>query len=141
MPPCDRLYHLTGPKNHIRAVLQMLLQNHLYVKAEKCEFHVTTISFLGFILSASSIQMDPACLQAEKDWPCPEFRKQMQSFLSIANFYRRFIRGYSSVATPLHQLTSSLRMFILVTRGRAGLSVVKGPLHFGSCPVLTFPSL
>lgn len=57
---CSETKHVT----HVHAVLQYLLQNHLYAKEKKCEFHVPTVSFLGFIISAGSIKMDPAKAQA-----------------------------------------------------------------------------
>ena len=87
---------------HVRQVLQQLLENRLYVKAEKCEFHVPSISFLGYIISQGQIEMDPAKVSAVAEWPSPPTRKRLQQFLGFANFaYRRFIRGYSQVAAPL----------------------------------------
>ncbi|KAI3354114.1 hypothetical protein L3Q82_018667 [Scortum barcoo] len=67
------------------------------------------VSFLGFIVGRGSLQMDPAKVSAVTfaSWPTPSSRKQLQRFLGFANFYRRFIRGYSTVAAPLTALTSS----------------------------------
>ncbi|KAF7640827.1 hypothetical protein LDENG_00011580, partial [Lucifuga dentata] len=87
--------------HHVQSVLQHLLENSLFCKAEKCEFHVSSVSFLGFIVAEGSIQMDPEKVSAVTSWPVPESRKQLQRVLGFANFYRRFIRGYSSVAVPL----------------------------------------
>ena len=92
---------------HVRQVLQRLLDNLLFVKAEKCAFHVSTVSFLGFVISENSIQMDPSKVSAVTEWPTPSNQKLLQRFLGFANFYRRFIRNYISVAAPLHALTSS----------------------------------
>ena len=89
-----------------------LLANHLFAKAEKCEFHVSSITFLGFIVSEDNIQMDPTKVSAVTGWPTPSTRKQLQQFLGFANFYRRFIRNFSSVAAPLHALTSSKARFL-----------------------------
>ncbi|XP_063043653.1 uncharacterized protein LOC134437997 [Engraulis encrasicolus] len=102
---------LEAHRHHVRQVLQRLLENKLFVKAEKCEFHRDTVSFLGFVLSPSRIQMDPLKLKAVKDWPTPTTRRALQQFLGFANFYRRFIRGYSSVAGPLTALTSTKTSF------------------------------
>ncbi|KAI3364204.1 hypothetical protein L3Q82_010812 [Scortum barcoo] len=93
--------------HHVQAVLQRLLENSLFVKAEKCEFHASSVSFLGFIVGRGSLQMDPAKVSAVASWPTPSSRKQLQRFLGFANFYRRFIRVYSTVAAPLTALTSS----------------------------------
>lgn len=91
---------------HVRQVLQRLLENRLFVKAEKCEFHVSEVSFLGFVINAGEIQMDPYKTKAVTDWPTPSTCKELQRFLGFANFYRRFIRNYSSVAALLIALTS-----------------------------------
>lgn len=91
---------------HMRAVLRRLLENKLFVKAEKCEFHAVKTSFLGFLLQAGRIAMDPAKVAAVTDWPEPRDRRQLQWFLGFANFYRWFIRGFSKVVAPLHALTS-----------------------------------
>lgn len=55
--------------HHVQAVLQHLLQNHLYVKADKFEFHSSTVSFIGFIVSAGTIKMDPNKVKTVKEWP------------------------------------------------------------------------
>ena len=85
---------------HVCSVLQRALENQLFVKAEKSEFHATEVSFLGYIMSVRRIHMDPTNVKAVVDWPVPTTRKQLQQFLGFANFYRRFIHNYSSVATP-----------------------------------------
>ncbi|XP_051570771.1 uncharacterized protein LOC127450579 [Myxocyprinus asiaticus] len=89
---------------HVRQVLQSLKDNLLFAKAEKCEFHHTTISFLGYILSSKGVEMDNLKVQAVQDWPCPKSVKELQCFLDLANFYRRFIRNFSLVAAPFTSL-------------------------------------
>ena len=53
---------------HVRQVLQRVLENQLFVKAEKCEFHRATISFLGYIITAGNMQMDPDMVRAVRAW-------------------------------------------------------------------------
>lgn len=65
--------------------------------------------FLGFVIAAGSIQMDPGKVAMVNHWPHPESRKQLQQFLGFPNFYRRFIRNYSTVVVPLMTLMSSKR--------------------------------
>ena len=122
---------------HVNLVLKRLLENRLYVKAEKCEFHVCSVSFLGFIVEKGQIKTDPAKVKAVAEWPTPTSRKQLQRFLGFANFYRRFIRNYSRVATPLTQLTSVKVPFVWSPAAEGSFATLK--CLFSSAPVLTHP--
>jgi len=82
------------------------------VKAEKYEFHVPMVSFLGYILVQGSLQMDPAKISVVTSRPVPNSRKQLQRFLGFGNFYRQFIRGYSTVAALLQVV---LQLFLTLT--------------------------
>ncbi len=62
---------------HVRTVLRGLLENKLYVKAEKCEFSVSTVSFLGFIIEQGQIKPDPAKIKAVMEWPVPATCKHL----------------------------------------------------------------
>ncbi|KAK3560586.1 hypothetical protein QTP86_010921 [Hemibagrus guttatus] len=106
----DILVYLTSLEEHVRhvwAVLSGLQQNHLYMKPEKCEFHRTTITFLGYVISRQGVEMDLTKVRAVTGWPNPTTIKELQRFLGFTNFYWRFIQNYSSVAGPL---TSLLRV-------------------------------
>ncbi|KAI2646676.1 Transposon Tf2-9 polyprotein [Labeo rohita] len=92
---------LTEHVRHVRAVLQRLIAHQLYAKEEKCEFHRDRISFLGYIISAEGVAMDEKKVNAVLKWPRPNTLRELQRFLGFANFYRRFIRHFSSVAAPL----------------------------------------
>ncbi|KAG1930727.1 retrotransposable element [Pimephales promelas] len=90
---------------HVRSVLQRLIQFHLYAKMEKCEFHQTSISFLGYVISQDGVAMDEKKVRGVVDWPVPQTVKELQRFLGFANFYRRFIRNFSLITAPLTALT------------------------------------
>ena len=122
---------------HVKTVLQRLWESELFCKAEKCEFHVDTVSFLGSIIEKGAVRMDPSKVSAVKDWPRPEDRKQLQRFLGFANFYRRFIRDYSRIAAPLTALTSSKRRFLWDPAAEAAFSSLKE--RFSSAPILILP--
>ncbi|KAL0183738.1 hypothetical protein M9458_019434, partial [Cirrhinus mrigala] len=87
--------------SHVRKVLQRLISHHLFAKAEKCEFHQTATTFLGYVVSSEGVAMDDSKVQAVLRWPQPSTLKELQRFLGFSNFYRRFIRNFSSVAAPL----------------------------------------
>ncbi len=123
---------------HVRRVLQRLLENRLFVKAEKCMFHAQSVTFLGSVVSAEGISMDPDKVRAVIDWPVPDSRVAFQRFLGFANFYRRFIRDFSRVAAPLTALTSSKTRFSWSGAAQDAFDArLKG--LFTSAPILITP--
>ena len=91
-------------KRHVRLVLQRLQDAGLHLKLSKCEFHVQTVSFLGYIISPKGISMDPVKIDSILSWPTPTCVLDIQTFLGFANFYRRFIRNYSRIIVPITNL-------------------------------------
>ncbi|KAK3529207.1 hypothetical protein QTP70_021434 [Hemibagrus guttatus] len=103
----DILVYSTSMEDHVcqvREVLARLQRFHLFVKLEKCEFHRTTVTFLGYVISPRGVEMDTYKVRAVSEWPAPATIKELQRFLGFANFYQRFIQSYSSVAAPLTSL-------------------------------------
>lgn len=80
---------------HVKQILERLIKFGLYAKAEKSEFSSTKTEFLGFIISPEGLNMAPSKVEAVTQWPIPKTVKDLQQFLGFANFYRRFIPGYS----------------------------------------------
>jgi hypothetical protein len=66
---------------------------------------VSEVEMLGLIIGPEGIKMDPKKYEAVIDWPVPEKVKDIQFFLGLANYYRRFIKDFSKIAAPLHKLT------------------------------------
>ena len=97
--------------SQVRLVLQELLANGIHCKAEKCEFHAQKISFLGYIVSTEGISMDPDRVATIAEWPVPQSVHDIRVFLGFANFYRRFIEGYSKITLPITLLLRKARSF------------------------------
>ncbi|QRW20573.1 Retrotransposable element Tf2 protein [Rhizoctonia solani] len=91
--------------SHVREVLSRLMKNQLFCKLSKCHFHVTTVDYLGIVISPAGFSMDQKKIEAITSWPTPKTVKQVQAFLGFVNYLRRFIPNFSSVARPLHNLT------------------------------------
>lgn len=87
---------------HVRQVLQILLQHHLCAK--KCEFHQSSITFLGYVISNKGVKIDSSKVSAVTEWPEPSSIKETQRFQGFANFYWQFVRNYSSLADLLNAL-------------------------------------
>jgi transposase InsO family protein/predicted aspartyl protease len=96
---------------HVRKVLVKLREAGLPVDIDKCEFHVQEVKYLGLILTPGGLKMDLAKVEAIVNWhPCSSV-KDIQSFLGFANFYRKFIRGFSLIAKPLTEQTKKDHVF------------------------------
>ncbi|KAL0177369.1 hypothetical protein M9458_026263, partial [Cirrhinus mrigala] len=91
-------------RQHVQQVLHKLRQHQLYLKLEKCEFHKSSVQFLGYNINSEGVLMDQGKVDAIQNWPQPDSIKALQRFLGFANFYRRFIKDYSSIIAPLTSL-------------------------------------
>jgi RNase H-like domain found in reverse transcriptase/Reverse transcriptase (RNA-dependent DNA polymerase)/Integrase zinc binding domain/Chromo (CHRromatin Organisation MOdifier) domain/Integrase core domain len=119
---------------HVRMILQRLRECGLYVKLEKCDFHVQEISFLGFIISPDGVSMDPKRIATIVEWPVPESVHDVQVFLGFANFYRRFIEKYSRVVLPITSLLRKGQPFVWTPKAQAAFDELKSA--FSSAPIL-----
>ena len=90
---------------HVSKVLKRLQKAGLYLDINKCEFFVSEVRYLGLIITTEGVKMDPAKVDTVVNWPMPRNLKDVQAFLGFANFYRKFILGYSHIAGALTKLT------------------------------------
>jgi hypothetical protein len=88
-------------EKHLRQVLQRLRDHELYARPSKCVFFTDTIKYLGHVIGPDGIKPDPDLVQAIVDYPQPHTLKQLQSFLGLSNFYRKYVENYSKIALPL----------------------------------------
>ncbi|KAI3798017.1 hypothetical protein L1987_33283 [Smallanthus sonchifolius] len=77
----------------------------LYAKFSKCEFCLSEVQFLGHIINADGIQVDPVKIEAISEWEIPKSPTEIHSFLGLAGYYRRFIQDFFRIAVPLTSLT------------------------------------
>ena len=128
--------------HHLRLVFERLRLHKIYAKMSKCHFNRQEVKFLGHIVGQSGLRVDPAKNAVVKEWPVPTNITELRQFLGLANYFRKFIQGYSSLAAPLTStlanLTSRSRpAFILNASQIATFNVIKHALC--TAPVLRPP--
>jgi hypothetical protein len=133
------IYTMTIEENMkiTKLVLQRLEENDLFAKPEKCFFFQKQIEYLGTIISYGTIKMDPAKVAGVRDWPTPVRVKQVQAFLGLANFYRRFIQDFAKYAKPLTILTRKDQKWIWNKEQEEAFQWLKDT--FTSAPILKIP--
>nr|GEY58487.1 putative reverse transcriptase domain-containing protein [Tanacetum cinerariifolium] len=125
-------------EDHLHNVLQTLRHEKLYAKFFKCEFWLSSVAFLGHIVSAEGITMDPAKVEAITKWPRPTSVTEVRSFLGLAGYYRRFVEGFLLLALPLTKLMRKGEKFVWNEEREKSFEELKQRLV--SAPVLTLPS-
>jgi hypothetical protein len=89
---------------HVKLVFQTLRENKLALKQAKCSFGAEKVAYLGHIISAAGVAMDPSKVEVVEAWPPPRTLRTLHGFLGLAGYYRKFIAGYGVVAAPLTAL-------------------------------------
>ena len=85
-------------------VIKRLEENDLYVKPEKCKWKVREVEFLGVVIGPEGIKMEKEKVKGVLEWLTPKCVKDIQKFLGLANYYRQFIKGFTSITRPLHDM-------------------------------------
>jgi hypothetical protein len=93
----DMETHLT----HLTKTLELLRHHQLYAKMSKCTFGCSEVEHLGHVVTPQGVCADPGKIQAMVDWPFPKTIKALRGFLGLTGYYRKFIKGYGSIAAPL----------------------------------------
>ena len=99
-------------EEHLRMVLEMLREKKLYAKFSKCEFWLDSVTFLGHVVSKDAVMVDPSKIKTVMNWVRPTNVTEVRSFVGLASYYRRFVKGFSSVASQLTNLTKQSVPFV-----------------------------
>ncbi|KAI4898201.1 hypothetical protein NFI96_005256 [Prochilodus magdalenae] len=95
------------------------------------------VQYLGHVISAEGVKADPNKVQAIREWPVPKNQTEVRSFVGLASYYRRFVKGFAEIASPLHQLTEKGRRFKWSEACQKAFECLKASLM--SVPVLAYP--
>ena len=93
-----------GHDELVAEVIKRLEENDLYVKPEKCRWKVREVGFLGVVIGPERIKMEKEKVKGVLEWLMPKYVKDVQKFLGLANYYRQFIEGFTSIARSLHDM-------------------------------------
>ncbi|KAK8939259.1 hypothetical protein KSP39_PZI011311 [Platanthera zijinensis] len=122
---------------HLRQVLQTLREQQLYAKFSKCAFWLTEVAFLGHVINAEGLAVDPAKIEAILNWTRPKSVTEVRSFLGLAGYYRKFVKDFSKLALPLTQLTRKNMVFTWGDDCQQAFDALKEKLT--TAPVLVMP--
>ncbi|GJV65923.1 reverse transcriptase domain-containing protein [Tanacetum coccineum] len=98
--------------NHLRRILELLKKEKLYAKFSKCDFWIRIVQFLGHLIDSHGVHVDPAKIEAVKNWTSPTTPTEIRQFLGLASYYRRFIKDFSKIAKSLTELTQKNKKYI-----------------------------
>ena len=101
-------------KEHLQnlsSVLQKLKCANLWLKLPKCAFYKKEVLYLGHKVSREGVSTDPLKVEKVGHWPTPTSTQEVQQFLGLASYYRKFIQNFASIARPLQRLTEHGRSF------------------------------
>ncbi|GJY49514.1 reverse transcriptase domain-containing protein [Tanacetum coccineum] len=98
--------------NHLRIILELLRKEKLYAKFSKCDFWISIVQFLGHLINSQGLHVDPAKIEAVKNWASPTTPTKIRQFLGLAGYYRRFIKDFSKIAKSLTELTQKNKKYI-----------------------------
>lgn len=97
--------HLARHRKYVHTIFDILEENDLYLKPEKCLFEQKEINYLGVVVGNGQIKMDPSKITVVKTWPVPTNPTEVWAYLGFTGYYRYFMEGYSAIARPLLNLT------------------------------------
>ena len=138
---CNILVYSKDRENHdthLRVMLETLKKEQLYAKLSECEFWLNEVSFLRHIVSKERIRVDPKKIQIVVEWKPPRNVTEVRSFLGLADYYKRFVKGFSMTAAPMTRLLQKNVKYEWSEKCQRSFDKLKAFLT--EAPVLTQPT-
>lgn len=129
--------NLTEHNKKLVEVLDRFRSSNLKLNPRKCKFLEKEIVYLGHHCSARGVEPDPRLINSVKEYPRPKTAKELQSFLGLANYYRRFIKGFSLITVPMRKQLKKDQKFLWDNECESAFKELKNALT--TTPVLAYP--
>ncbi|GJW66564.1 putative reverse transcriptase domain-containing protein [Tanacetum coccineum] len=123
--------------DHLRIILELLKKEKLYAKFSKCDFWISIVQFLRHVIDSQGIHVDPAKIEAVKNWASPTTPTEVRQFLGLAGYYQRFIEGFSKIAKYLTELTQKNKKYSWGENQESAFQPLKQKLY--EAPILALP--
>ena len=124
--------------SRLKQVFTRLIQAGLKLKPKKCVLFQKKVAYLGHIVSDAGVSPDPSKVEAIEKWPTPSTVTEVRSFLGLAAYYRRFVKDFATVASPLHKLTEKGRQFLWSDDCQTSIEALQKCLI--TAPILAYPN-
>jgi hypothetical protein len=121
----------------MQKVLQTMWEGKLSCKLVKCQFEKMTVKYLGIYLTHGQIAVNPSKVTVITNWPVPQKLKDIKSFLSTINFWCKFIKNFSLITHPLHELKKKDAPFVWANSQQQAFDALKQAIM--STPILKIP--
>ncbi|GJS25668.1 putative reverse transcriptase domain-containing protein [Tanacetum coccineum] len=122
---------------HLKIILELLKKERLYAKFLKCDFWLDSVQFLGYVIDRSGVHVDLAKIESIKSWAAPMMPTKVRQFLRLAEYYQRFIEGFSLISKPLTKLTQKNKKYEWGEEEEEAFQTLKQKLC--SAPILALP--
>nr|GEW20666.1 reverse transcriptase domain-containing protein [Tanacetum cinerariifolium] len=124
-------------EEHLKTILELLKNEKLYAKFSKCDFWLESVHFLGHVIDSDGVHVDPAKVEAIRNWSAPTTPTEVREFLGLAGYYRRFIESFSLISKPLSKLTQKNKKYEWGMDEKEAFQTLKQKLC--STPILALP--
>ncbi|GJZ27416.1 putative reverse transcriptase domain-containing protein [Tanacetum coccineum] len=122
---------------HLKTILNLLRSETLYAKFSKCDFWLDSVQFLSHVIDSSRVHVDPAKIEAIKNWAALTIPTEVRQFLGLAGYYQRFIKEFSLISKPLTKLTQKNKPYVWGDDEEEAFHTLK--LKLCSAPILSLP--
>ena len=128
-----------GHDELVEKVLRRLEENDLFVKLEKCKWKVREVEFLGVVIGPKGVEIQKEKVEGVLNWPASRNIKEVQKFLGLANYYRRFIKSFARIAAPLYMLVRKEQKWKWEKKQEEAFEELKAV--FTTEPILAIPDI